>query len=235
MPILYFLILLFLNACGSQDGADTPFIKEPDAFTSPEASTSQDPGAPKKEESTAVCKYDENSKNWVSVEPSIIDKHATEERYFAKGGGCVTRPLYDIWAVSHNKLGVKWRDANSDGYRKVEDPKSPYYFEADYSAGPAMFKQKWVIAFLQLFQGSPKESKMLEIQYQKIKGTKHIIYWKGKVLLQSLSDNVTSVLIENEIEGTQIGMEKAEGGIADLLDNFRTQNPDWTYLKSSLP
>ncbi len=227
MPILYLLIVFFLSGCGSQDGDDTPFIKEPESSPS----TQIDPNK-KTELSTTVCKYDATQKTWVSIEPMIIDKHATEERYFAKGGGCVYRPMTETWAVSHSALGVKWRDANMDGLSKVQDPSTPFFFEANYSAGPSMFKQRWVIAFMHLFEGKSFETKKVEIQYQKIKGTKHIGYWKGKILLESLSESVTSVLIENEIEGTQIGMEKAEGGIADLLTNFREQNPEWIYLKS---
>ncbi len=224
----YFFCLLLIVRCGGE-GPPTPFQGDPKESSFPRSSAQPSAG----DQQGPYCKK-ESSGAFESPKTTIATKGKDPKGFFfAEGGGCIARPLRQVWAALHNPLSVKWKDANLVDFTESKQADVDFLFLANYEAGPFFAVQSWTIEWYQtLKEGTVEDPKRLLISYAKVKGTRHITHWKGEFELVALDDKTTSFAMRNELRGTRINEEKAAGGILDIYQNLKSIDPNWTYLQS---
>lgn len=218
--------VLLLAGCGA-DGPATPFQGDPTSapFSQPSATRLEGP----------YCKSASATSYQSSANPIDLNGKDPSGFYFAMGGGCLERPLKELWAVLHNKLSVKWKDADLVSFSLVPHPEVNFLFQAAYAAGPFFARQPWVIEWYQtLKSGTLEHPEHLIVHYSKVSGTSHLPHWKGSIELLALDENTTSFAMRNEIRGTHINEEKAAGGILDILHNLKVTEPNWSHFQNAL-
>lgn len=208
-----------MGACG-WEGPPTPFEGDPSKSEVIQTSAPEGP----------YCKPDAAGK--YAGPKTLIEKTGRRgNNYFAVGGGCLYRPLRELWAVTHGVRFAKWKDADLNSYEAAQDPRVNFFFRSKNEAGPFFARQSWLIEWYQtVTQGTVEAPEYLVIRYAKVSGTGHIGHWSGAIELKALTDQVTSVVFDNEIRGTQVDETKAAGGVSDLFNNLRTLKPDWRFL-----
>lgn len=231
---LFIAALVLFTGCGGE-GPPTPFQGDPSApiFEGKTEGTDTEPesGQAVPPPEGPYCKPD-NTGSYVSSAPRVAQQGIdAQKNSFAVGGGCLMRPIREAWAVLHSAAGVKWKEADLTGFARKPDARVDFLFQSVNEAGPFFARQEWTIEWYQkVTQGTPAVPEYVVVQYSKVKGTSHIVHWKGILELKKLGDGVTSVAIRNELRGTRIDPTSAAGGLNDLYQNLSQLAPDWTYL-----
>jgi hypothetical protein len=172
---------------------------------------------------TTYCQADSQG-NYAEGDVTIADNGTNADGHaYAQGGGCVLRSLNDVWSASRNTELFHWNRSDVDSVTLKTDPDAVYFYEANYSAGPAFFKQHWVMGWYHTVpDGTPSAPKTILIQYQKTSGTSHIAFWQGAITLQAVAANVTSVVMRDEVDADQTGPAESAGSVRDVVGKLRT-------------
>jgi hypothetical protein len=221
------IFLLLLAGCG--DGPPTPFAGDPTAPTFDHASQAIQDAAPE----GPYCKVGTDGK-YVGLKTGIARKGKRGEIFFAEGGGCIERPMREVWAVSHNPQIAAWRESDLISFKQSVDKRVDFYFVSHHEAGPSfpfVGRTNWDMEWFQtLTEGDLDRPEHVVVKYLKHKGTSHIVFWEGSFELKALTESVTSFAMRNEVRGTRIDVDKAAGGVTDLFARLKTLPPDYRHL-----
>lgn len=144
------------------------------------------------------------------------------EHVYALGGGCVTKSVADTWQAALANGFFHWNESNLDNVTEINHPGATRAFAARHSAGPPVLKVRWTMNWYHILKAGPLATpEQVLIQYAKVKGSSHIRFWEGVIELTALTDNVTSVILRNEIQASQTDVDKAVGAVRDLLAKLR--------------
>ncbi len=231
--LLWVVSVLLLAACGN--GPPTPFVGDPTAPSlEAEKPTESAVDAP---EEGPYCKI--VGGKYTSSQPVIALTGKSNGNFWAQGGGCIERPLYELWAVTHNPEIAAWNESDLAAFSQGKDRRVDFHFETHHEAGPKIpfiprvnWKMDW---FQTLTEGSVEHPSYLVVKYVKSEGTSHIGFWEGTFELKALTQSVTSFVMRNEIRGTRVDSEKSQGAIRDMYLRLKTLKPFWTYLAPLKP
>jgi hypothetical protein len=222
---------LLLAGCGDSRGVDTPFEAP--------APVSVLPG-------TRFCLPDgkggfTNSADFYQKFEDGNDFRKDDKRYpqdgpvySATGGGCIARPIREVWAVTHNEDALVWKDADKAGFKSLENPDVPFAFRTQYEAGPKVFKRvNWVMEWYHyLRSGTLSAPSVVEIQFQRTVGTRFLKRFKGTIVLQALAPNVTGYLMEMQEVAGNVTEKNARGAVVDIYEHLSDSRipPNWEYF-----
>lgn len=222
---------LFFSSCGDTRGKDTPYRRAAKATTETPASFCLPDGKGGFVSSANRFYVFPDKSNY-----QIIDNREGYDVYSAVGGGCVGKPIRELWAVLQNESGLKWTDALSDGIRSVPSADAAFVFETQYRAGPSFNKRMvdWIVEWHHfLDRGTMDQPEYLKIDFQKTIGTEYIVAFRGTVHLQRFADHVTGYMMDmQETGGKQINQENAHNAVTDIYQNLLNESPNWKYLES---
>jgi hypothetical protein len=227
-----------VGACSSS--TTTPL--ETDPTTSPfpaddagaEASADSEPGAttpfPAGSEFCTPKQDGTFDGNAIVIQSSGNDGHHD----FAIGGGCIPRPIREVWAASQNGAAWAWSDATerSFGPQTSSDPRVAFLFEGAYSAGNSPFTQDWTMQYFHVLStGTTAQPLRVILTYKKVQGTSYISYWQGTVDLRVVRGEMTAVAVRNDLSAAMQGPSDAEAAVRDVVTRLRTTPALWNYLQ----
>lgn len=219
--VCFVLCLTLLAACG--DGAPTPFALDPAAPLEAEDRVEPVSSLPE----GPYCKP-VNGTYTQGLKIASQGRRSPQGNFFAEGGGCIQRPISEIWEVLRTAPGVKWKEARVTQFKPLP-AMAPvaWAFEARYANG---WIARWIMEWRHTpVAGTADDPEYVVVKYQRVSGIVHIEAWEGAIDLKRLDDDWTSVAQLNEIRGSGmsgIDVTKAVGGLTDLYNNMtslRTQ------------
>ncbi len=177
------------------------------------------------------CKPD-SSGNYPKDNFVVADKGETAQFFFGQGGGCIARSLRETIAAAQNQESLAFNGSDLIGFENVPNPaQGNFLFQTRYSAGPAMFKQRWTIEWYHtITEGTLAAPSKAIIRYKKTFGSSYIELWQGTLELEALTPEMTSLVMRNEIKAPRIGVDDAIGTVKDTLGHLRTAAPNWQFL-----
>ena len=157
---------------------------------------------------------------------------------FGRGGGCIQRPIREVWAVTHNLDLMLWDGV--DHYTASYAPKLPHgvthFIEIHYVVDSPIGAVKWTMQWYHSVpkgSGSPQAPTRIVINYQRIDGTVHIPYWEGSIILEEIQPAangkpaITGMVVVNKINADRTSPQDAGDTIRELLDKMRSGDPNW--------
>lgn len=188
---------------------------------------------------TRFCQVDSNGK-------ILSDDHSAADgdpRIHAQGGGCIARPIREVWAVLLNQPAMKPDDVNE--YHPVErpdlvNPAEGQVFAFDVRnivhALGGIVNPEWTVRWYHSINfGTYAAPNQLRFKFQKVDGTSHINYQKGNYVLDRVTENVTSFTMEQWVEADRYDVEKGAQEVSTALRKLRNNSPDWTKLPAISP
>ncbi len=160
---------------------------------------------------------------------------------WARGGGCVNRPIREVWAAFNNDttLDIEAADSYSVDHPKIQlSPTITNFYQLTYyKNAPIVGTISWT---LQWFQGVPvgtfEQPQVVEIIYQRSRGTIFMPVWDGKIFLAWLNDSTTAFYMYNHFRS--VGQTKsdiikdAESFGLEMIDKARRIPPNWVNLNT---
>ncbi len=159
---------------------------------------------------------------------------------WADGGGCVSRPIREVWAALQNLEALKWDDVDRfTAVRTVHpSPDFTHLYAITYFKGTIIGTIDWTIQWFHGFdQGTFELPTRVNITYQKVHGTSNIMVWQGGITLSKVNDTMTSIGIHSEFKARQSNSENVQSSkdsLTELVRKARTAAPDWVRLESDL-
>ncbi len=139
-------------------------------------------------------------------------------RYFyGEGGGCINRPIREVWATSMNQGLMVWTEKGNSGSYTMAPPPAGVerFFDVEYTHSETAITVKWNMTwFHSVLAGTPQKPERILINYRRYKGTKYIKYWEGSIILTRLTDTVTAIWIRNQINATRVNEVNAKAAPA---------------------
>jgi hypothetical protein len=224
------VLVVSLSACGKV--APTPFSRDPSIPVglppNPSAELGQnppdtiDPTQPPVLPSSQYCAPVHNQYN----EEVLLEKgrsSGSQSHSWGRGGGCVMRPIDEVWSTIFNHELVKW-----NGVSEIEVTPMPqvgsssYHYEIKYIVHDFItvnWTKEW---FHTVTEGDAQNPKTVVISFQRVRGTRFVPYWEGSIVLTRLTAGVTGFAMSNQIRADRTGPDEAAGGIADMIQALRT-------------
>lgn len=189
-----------------RENIDTPFVGDPreKVVDNPEI--------------TEFCAPDSNGE---FSEDTIFDRGAVEEYGWGEIGGCVLRPIEEAWGVLHNLELIRWEEAERFTFEKEFRPSDgiEYKYSIRYELR-RIIRIRWTMDWYHVIdRGSSERPDRIFINYQKVAGASQFKHWLGGVVLQRVTDNVTSVAIRNELRTVQ-SINKDEADAFDATEEL---------------
>jgi hypothetical protein len=157
---------------------------------------------------------------------------------WADGGGCVMRPIREVWAALQNLEAMKWDDADSLNFERVDHPNGDFthLYSITYYKSTIIGNIEWMIEWFHGFdQGTFDAPLRVNISYQRVKGTSNIPVWQGGITLSRVKNGVTSIGIHNEFkarQGNSENVQSAQDAVAEVTRKARAVAPDWARLNT---
>lgn len=157
---------------------------------------------------------------------------------WADGGGCVLRPIREVWAVLQNLEAMRWDDTDSANFERTDHPNPDFthLYSVTYYKSTIIGNIEWTIQWFHGFdQGTFDAPTRVNITYQRVRGTSNIPVWQGGITLSRVKNGVTSIGIHNEFKARQSNSENvqsAQDSITEITRKARTVAPDWTRLNT---
>ena len=154
---------------------------------------------------------------------------------FGQGGGCINRPLREVWAVAMNNSLLTW-DGTSNSSNVAASPSGvTKTFEVHYSATRKYlgfpFTVTWDMDWFHILQkGTVQDPEKILINFHRYQGTTHIPYWEGSIVIQRVTDQITGVYVRNQIHADQTGVDDATSASTQIVQKYRTGAPIWNEL-----
>ena len=139
---------------------------------------------------------------------------------WAHGAAYVHAPIADVYAALADPVvdrihGTDWV------VNGATEPGFPITFAIDYSAGPALFRVYWTIAYRGgVAAGTPDAPEEVGMRLQKISGTNYIPIQTGSVDVFDAGDGVSALLFVKHLSAYDQGPDDARAGIADWFDGI---------------
>jgi hypothetical protein len=176
------------------------------------------------------------SKDQLSVGMEGSDVHA-------QAGGCVSRPIREVWAVLLNN-GVMKPD-NVDEYTSTPrpdlvptspDPGTVFAFDINnvHHAIGGLYNPSWIVRWYHTVTfGTYAEPDEVAIFYQKVEGTSHIRELRGEYLLDRTTDGITSYANEQWVDADSYGTDNGTSDMGESFGKVRNGAPDWGQLPTN--
>jgi hypothetical protein len=158
----------------------------------------------------------------------------------AVGGGCVLRPLREIWATINNLDVMKFVAADSYTATRTVNPMNGFthLYEITYSKSTPIGSISWTIDWFHGYDiGTFLAPGQVNIKYDRVSGTSLIPVWNGGIVLTKVLDNVTSIAILNTFKAAQsdsANESSAHDALNEMIGHARDGAADWTNLNSGL-
>ena len=199
--------------------------------------------APVDKDSSKGTKYCQpaNDGTFTNGEPVVQGGTEADGVAWAEGGGCVTRPIREVWAVLNNLELMCWKETDRfTADRQINPtPDFTHLYSVTYykntPIGAINFTLQWYHGIGKGTFDSPDE---INISYQRVKGTSMIPIWHGGVSLIKVTDSVTSISVRNDFLARGISVSanvgKAHDALMEIIDKARSGEPDWARLEDGL-
>lgn len=157
---------------------------------------------------------------------------------WADGGGCVLRPIREVWAALQNLEAMRWDDTDSMTFERVDHPNADFthLYSITYYKSTIIGNIDWMIQWFHGFdQGTFDAPLRVNVSYQRVKGTSNIPVWQGGITLSRVKNGVTSIGIHNEFkarQGNSENVQSAQDSVVEITRKARTVAPDWTRLNT---
>lgn len=192
-------------------------------------------------QNTRFCKVDAHGK----VESADLI-HVTTSRvldgltvFDGLGGGCVSRPIREVWAVILNIPAMKAPDL--DEHRLIQahpdlvDFQKGTFFVYDIESIvrrlAGIIQIKWTTRWYHSVTiGDYLSPRQIVINFQKISGSAHVDYDREGYTLDRVGPNMTSFAMRQMIKATQVDSERVRLNISRILKKVRSGAPDWAAL-----
>ena len=187
--------------------------------------------------STHYCKLDERgnpaSQDYIHINGGDTLSGIT--------GGCVLRPIKEVWAVLLN-FGVMKPEAIHH-FQPVERKDLEnfarrifYVVDVRNTVGSFIGDVKWDVRYYYtVSHGSYSSPKQIVINFQKIWGSSFIEYIRGGYILDYVSPQVTSFVMTQAIKATQYDAGHLRKDLSGDFAKARTQAPNWKNLPTESP
>jgi hypothetical protein len=167
--------------------------------------------------------------------PLVFDEHpelgttGKHDYFAAEGGGCIARPLKEVLSATHQRTSFEWDDSHIDGEPKNDlDPRVNFFFSVEYGAFTVSWTMHW---FQSIAEGTLATPKKVVINYRKVAGTTHIVYWHGNIVLYALGPRMTGFDMRQHVKAPwPTTLAKVKGGLVKRLEGYRTAPAEWKYL-----
>lgn len=157
---------------------------------------------------------------------------------WADGGGCVMRPIREVWAALQNMEAMKWDDTDRMTFSRTDHPTADFthLYAVTYYKSTIIGPIDWTIQWYHGFDvGTFDAPSRINIQYKKVNGTSNIPVWEGGITLSRVKNGVTSIGIHNEFKARQSNGENAQSAkdsIIEITRKARTAAADWEKLNT---
>ncbi len=231
---------LILSACGQNelfnDGSEHFKAKR----RSPPLTFEVDTEHGQKLKATQYCRPDHQgifSDNTVMISEGMrpLQRARKTSVFFSNGGGCIRRPLREVWAASLNWGSIQW---NHTGRAQVQSmqPPSPSVllnYRVHYRVNPIPFVVvDWSLDWQHILKtGTVEQPVDLLIQFTKTSGTSHITAWNGSIELNELSPDLTSFALDVELLATGKGSADPKNQVFELHEKLKRAAPNWSALQ----
>lgn len=159
----------------------------------------------------------------------------------AKGGGCVLRPIREVWAVLNNVDEMKFEAADRFVANRTVNPKpglTHLYEITYYKSSGIPISIHWTLEWYHGFGGGTFEAPTsVNVNFQKTLGAGTIPVWQGGIVLTKVTDTVTSVGVLNQFRASQpedANKQSALDGFNEMIRHMRNGPPDWSRLNTGL-
>ena len=158
----------------------------------------------------------------------------------ATGGGCVLRPIREVWAVLNNQPEMKWEAADRLVTSRIVNPPKPgfthLYTDTYYKSSGIPISIHWTIEWYHGIGGGTFEAPTsVNIVFHRTKGTEMMPVWQGGIVLTKVTETVTSVAILDEFRAAQGDDQNKNDSLDELnelIRHMRNGPPDWTNLNT---
>lgn len=235
-----------LAACGKKSKQETPYTGDPSQplvnigntdLTSdpappvlrPKPAPSPIP-APVPDHETVSCNQKANGSQYSEGSNTT---HGSRDGYdWGSGGGCIHRPIREVLAVSLNRPLMVWNEVDDSTFLQYSPPDHVnYFFSVTYNVHRIITVSWNMDWYYTIKAGDLANPQKILINYKKTKGTSHISYWEGSIVLDHVNDSVTSLTMLNQINADQTSAQDAEDAVKDVYGKLRTGAPDWSMVK----
>ena len=128
---------------------------------------------------------------------------------------------------------MQWVDVDdSDAHEQPDLPAgTALYYRVHYHVHKFIFNVDWWMAFFHtLKRGTIQYPEKVLINYQKTDGTSHIQYWVGTIVLEKVTDEITSYAIHTNVNADQRGPEDQGRTVSQVHAKLKTGDPEWDSL-----
>jgi hypothetical protein len=240
LAALSVIALTLASSCGKKNKGDTPYTTDPtvplvDLDTSPTTPPPHtDPGHPghpttPPDTPTRYCNKGVNDKEYPE---GVHTSSGSQNGYdFGVGGGCLRLPIREVWAKLLNQKLMVWVDVDESTYLQYSPPEHvSFFFTVNYVVHQ-IITVDWDMDWYHTVKAGSKDAPVkILVNYKKVKGTSHISYWEGSIILDRVNDHVTSFAMKNQITADQTNAKDAEDAIKDVYGKMQTGAPDWDKL-----
>lgn len=154
---------------------------------------------------------------------------------FALGGGCVNRPIREVWAASLNWPAMQWNGSGKATVQQINsrDLDDLLSFDVRHEVVVGIIPISWTLSWNHfLRKGTTAEPNHVIIRFNKSAGTGFITRWKGRIDFQQLSPNVTSFGLEVELLAQGKDIKDATQEIFEYHDKIKRVAPNWDALSA---
>ena len=159
---------------------------------------------------------------------------------WAEGGGCVLRPIREVWAALNSYAAMKVEAADSyavDHPHVTLGPTITNFYEISdhYSELGGFFKFHEIMRWYNgLFSGTFMAPNAVEIVFERVSGGAQVSIWNGYITLAKINDSTTSFFIHNNMRTLQSDddIAHAESYGVEMITKARTLAPDWNNLNN---
>lgn len=243
------LALLVFSSCGKKV-KDTPYTGDPTvpllpiddtkpstpdpqpqpqpAQPDPHHPVQPTPPAPPHDTPTKSCdKTGGDYSEGIAPQPGQFEGHD-----YGFGGGCIRRPILEVWATSLNQALMQWVDVDDSRALEYAPPAGVAFFFSVNYAVHKFITVDWDMDWFHTVKAGTKQApEKILINYQKVRGTSHIQFWRGTILLTRVNDHVTSFTMGNQISADQTSAQDAADAVKDVYGKLQTGAPDWSHLQ----
>ncbi len=218
------LLACVLGAGGCiQDDVSTPFEGDP---TKPLT----DPGAEGSDGQVGSSNCYRDTKTNKVHDEGYSDSGEASSYNYAESAGCIKRPIRETWAALNNQSNMVWDEVDEWSAKSVTPPDGVAISYDVHYFHDAGFDVNWDMEWHHSFKGTPENPEKVIINYQKVYGTDFIRYWKGSIVLEFVSDDVTSFFVRDEMDATSQDVDKNELSVGGIEDTAQHGSPDWSAL-----
>jgi hypothetical protein len=186
--------------------------------------------APSPDRQTISCNKRANGSSY--SEGSNTKQGSRDGYDWGSGGGCLHRSIREALAVSLNRPLMVWNEVDDSTFLQYAPPDHVnYFFSVMYNVHKIITVSWNMDWYYSIKEGDLTNPQKILINYKKTKGTSHIAYWEGSIILDRVNDAISSMTMLNQITADQNNAQDAEDAVKDVYGKLQTGAPDWSMVK----